>query len=61
MMLHTNPKSERCERWNNEVITLPFSFFPFTHLKHLHIATSLDLSLDPIWIQIIDIHAYQHH
>lgn len=57
-MLHTNQKFERCERRNNEVITLPFLCITLTSLEHLHNATFL---MDLVSIASIDIRATQHY
>lgn len=40
MMPHTNQKSERCDRRNNEAITLPLTCNTFTNLTHLRNATA---------------------
>lgn len=40
-MLRTNQKSERCDRWNNEVITLPLTCNVFSNSAHLNNDTSL--------------------
>lgn len=58
MMPHTNQKSAKCKRWNNEVITIPFSRGTFANSKHLLIATSLTSS---VWILRMHIHARQHY
>lgn len=40
VMLHTNQKSERCDRWNNAVIILPLTHNSVSNLRHLHKARS---------------------
>ena len=57
-MQHTNQKFERCERRNNEAITLPFLCVSHTSLEHLHNVTFL---MDLVSIASIDIHANQHY